>query len=72
MSTATLSSKPLEIARRTRRIRDAWTSQERAHRARITAQRLNDLVAALTNQVAGDDIWAVGSLTPADLRRVSA
>lgn len=72
MSTATMARKPVQITRRARRIRDSWTTQERVDRARLAAQRLNDLVAAITNRSAGDDIWAVGSLTPADLRRFSA
>lgn len=72
MSTVTLARKPVQIVRRSRRVRDSWTPQERANRVRLAAQGLNDLVAAITNPLAGDNVWAVGSLTPADLRRFSA
>ncbi|MCE9607804.1 MAG: hypothetical protein K8U03_23200 [Planctomycetia bacterium] len=72
MSTAELVRKPLKIARRACRIRDSWGSEERSRRAQLAAQGLRDLVAQITSNISPADVWAIGSLTPADLRRLSA
>jgi hypothetical protein len=71
MSTAELVRKPLRIARRARRIRDSWSPQERSRRAQPATQGLRDLVAQITSNISAD-VWAIGSLTPTDLRRLSA
>lgn len=72
MSTANLIRKPLPFDRRARLVRSSWSTQERSRRAQMASQRLTDLVTQIISGGPPEDVWAVGSLAPADLRRLSA
>ncbi len=70
MSTVTRTA-PVSISRRVRNIQNHWDEAERRRRTAAGVQRRRDLVRLLTSDRLDVDLWAVGSLTPADIARLA-
>jgi hypothetical protein len=69
MNPASVSNE-VQISRRVRGVRDAWSPHERRRRAIEGRRRFEQFMQLLSNPN-DNEIWAAGALTAADLDRIT-